>query len=201
VTEHVYCVPAASLPKPQGEVLPLGRELYARLLVGGAFRPRAEAEADESWRQIIPYAAVAQGGKVLLVERLAGGSESRLHKELSIGLGGHINPEDMGLENMGNARDLIEAALNRELREELEIGAFFAEAVGLIHRSETPVERVHTGVLYRVRSAGPVRVRETTKLAGHMVLPEELEGLFERLEGWSQVAWRFLRETTQTAQG
>lgn len=189
LAEHVYCVSAALLPEPSSEVLPLGPLLYRRLLEAGEFRPRAEAEEDESWRQIIPYAVLEHGGEVLLVERLKAGSEVRLHEKLSIGLGGHINPVDG---EGGEARDLIEAALARELREELHVGGFFAEAVGLIHRSETPVERVHTGVLYRVKSAAPVRVRETAKLAGRMVAPAELEGLSERLEGWSQAALHFL---------
>ena len=85
--------------------------------------------------------------------------------------------------------------MTRELREELAIKAFFAEAVGLIHRDETPVERVHTGILYRVKTAGEVKVRETDKLAGGFVTWQEVERVEDRLEGWSQAALRFLRKT------
>ena len=94
-----------------------------------------------------------------------------------------------------NARDPIEGALARELREELRVGAFFAEAVGLIHRAETPVERVHTGILYRVKTPGEgeVTVRETHKLAGNFVTWREVEKVAVRLELWSQAALKFLR--------
>jgi predicted NUDIX family phosphoesterase len=185
--ERVYGLPGKRLPEPRAEVLPLPPELFAKLAREGEVRSRAEAEEDESWRQLIPYGVVEQRGSLLLVERLAAGSESRLHHKLSIGLGGHIDPQDLEA-----SRNPIEAALTRELREELHIGAFFAEAVGLIHRHETPVERVHTGILYRVRSPGPVRVRERAKLRGRFASVESLYAEFERLEGWSQTALRFL---------
>lgn len=186
--ERVYCVAASALPEPGPAVLPLTPAMYHRLGHEGEFRPRAQVEEDEGWRQIIPYAVIQRGGELLVVERLKAGSEARLHRRLSLGLGGHISPIDTE-----GAGDVIEVALNRELREELYIGAFFAEAVGLIHRADDPVSRVHTGVLYRVRSPGPVRVRETTKLAGGFASAEEIGNRFDQLEAWSQAALRFLK--------
>lgn len=186
--ERVYCLPSSALPEPREEVLPLPDELYRRLGREGEFRLRDEVETDESWRQIIPYAVVTSGGRVLLVERLRGGSETRLHARLSIGLGGHINPVD------GDAdRDVVEGGLMRELAEELHIGGYRAEPVGLIHSAEGAVSRVHTGVLLLVRAAEPPRVRERHKLAGRMATWEEVEAASERLEGWSRLALRHLR--------
>ncbi len=190
MSEEVFCLKAAHLPEPSPDVLPLNRSLYRRIAEQGEFRARDAAETDETYRQIIPYAVLYQEGRVLLVERLKAGSEARLHNRLSIGLGGHINPIDHA-----NARDPIEGALTRELREELHMEAFFAEAVGLIHRAETAVERVHTGILYRVKTPAEreeVSVRETHKLAGGFVTWEEVEKVEERLELWSQAAFRFL---------
>ncbi len=189
--ERVYCLASSRLPEPSPEVLPLTPELFRLIATQGEFRLRAEVEEDEAYRQIIPYAVVEQSGQVLLVERLRAGSEARLHAKLSIGLGGHINPEDLG-----GARDPVEAALARELREELEIGAFFAEAVGLIHRDESSVERVHTCVLYHVRTPGRTGVRETKKLRGRLATPEEIIRQRDRLELWSQAALRFLLKTS-----
>ena len=189
--EEVLCLPTAYLPEPSPEVLPLGETLYNFIVQKGEFRVRDEVETDETYRQIIPYAVVGREEHVFLVERLKAGSEARLHNRSSIGLGGHINPVDHA-----NARDPIEGALARELREELYIRAFFAEAVGLIHRTETAVERVHTGILYRVKTPGEVRVRETHKLAGDFVTWGEVEKVEERLELWSQAALKFLRKPT-----
>ncbi len=190
--EEVFCLPADRLPEPSPDVLPLDEALYELIAEKGEFRARDSVETDETYRQIIPYAVLLQENRIFLVERLKAGSEARLHNRLSLGLGGHINPIDHA-----NARDPIEGALARELREELHIGAFFAEAVGLIHRAETVVERVHTGILYRARipNEGEVAVRETHKLAGGFVKWQEVEEVEERLELWSQAAFRFLSRT------
>ena len=193
--EQVLCLPATHLPEPSPEVLPLSDALYHTIATEGEFRARDEVETDETFRQIIPYAVLQREDRVFLVERLQAGSEARLHNRLSIGLGGHINPLDTSkyAPKHANARDPLEGALARELREEVTIRAFFAEAVGLIHRSETAVERVHTGILYRVKTPGEVQVRETHKLAGGFVTWEEVEAVSERLERWSQAALEFLR--------
>jgi predicted NUDIX family phosphoesterase len=185
--EQVYCLRASDLPAPQTEVLALEPALYQQLATSGTFFPRDEVEEDPRYRQIIPYAVVTRANEVFLVERLAAGSEARLHHRLSLGIGGHINP---GVHP--NARDAIEGALVRELREELHLGAFTAAPVGLIHQTGG-VSSVHTGVLYLVRTTGEVRVRETEKLRGAFVSWDEVASAYARLEGWSQAALRFLR--------
>jgi len=200
VSEQVYCVPAKRLPSPQPEALALTDDLYTLLVNEGQFLSRDDVEEDPSWRQIIPYAVIQCEGQVLLVERLKAGSESRLHNKMSIGMGGHINPQDhlddqqkTDPKKTAPEQDVLEAALVRELREELVIGGFAFEAVALIHRSENAVERVHTGLLYLVSVPEPVSVRETHKLAGHFVPLSEVGTHVERLEGWSQAALQFLQ--------
>jgi predicted NUDIX family phosphoesterase len=187
MSEQVYCVPTNLLPEPSLEPLGLSPELYELLATQGSYCPRDQAETDPTWRQIIPYAVVTQEErsgelvepKVLLVERLKAGTEARLHNLYSLGMGGHINPVDHV-----NARDIIEGALVRELREELELGAFRAEAVALIHRADNEVSKVHTGVLYKVQVVGEVKIRETHKLAGEFKTWAEIAEHFDRLEGW-----------------
>ena len=60
----------------------------------GEFRPRDEAETDPSWKQIIPYLLLRDGERILLMRRTKAGADERLHDRYSIGVGGHINPED-----------------------------------------------------------------------------------------------------------
>jgi predicted NUDIX family phosphoesterase len=210
VSEQVYCVPAERLPSPQPKALALTADLYALLVNEGQFLTRADVEEDPSWRQIIPYAVIQCEGQVLLVERLKAGSESRLHNKMSIGMGGHINPQDhlddhqkiatkktipqtTAPKKTAPEQDVLEAALVRELREELVIGGFAFEATALIHRSENAVEQVHTGLLYLVTVPEPVAVRETHKLEGHFVPLSEVGTHFAQLEGWSQAALQFLQ--------
>lgn len=85
------------------------RHLLSEIRSASAFMPRAEVEDDLSLLQIIPYSYV-YGWKpeVLVYRRTKKGSESRLHGKLSIGVGGHINPED----NQGEQLFKI-SALNR----------------------------------------------------------------------------------------
>jgi len=188
MSEWVYCLATSELPPPSETVLALTPELYGLIASRGEYRLREQVEEDESWRQIIPYAVVRCGAGVLLVERLQGGSEARLHLRKSIGLGGHINPVDQG-----NARDVMEAGLTRELREELDVGAFRAEAIGLIHTQDGAVSRVHSGVLYEVRTLGEVSIRETSKLRGAVQSWREVARSYAELEGWSRLTYDFLR--------
>ena len=188
--ELVYCVAATELAKPREAVIPLDETEYNRLLEVGEFRIRDEVEEDPYWRQIIPYAVVTRQDRILLVERLRAGTETRLHDRLSIGLGGHINPS-----NHPNARDLFEGGLIRELQEELYIGAYCSKVLGLIHSSEGSVSLVHTGLLYRVHTFEDVRVRETEKLGGQLVEWNTVRKQQKRLEGWSRLAFDFLNRT------
>ena len=167
MSEQVYCVPAERLPSPQPKALALTADLYALLVNEGQFLTRADVEEDPSWRQIIPYAVIQCEGQVLLVERLKAGSESRLHNKMSIGMGGHINPQDHTDDNQKTApqktapeQDVLEAALVRELREELVIGGFAFEATGThspqrkcrrtgAHRAFVPCDRARTGCCAR----------------------------------------------------
>jgi predicted NUDIX family phosphoesterase len=187
MSEQVYCIPTHLLPEPSLGPLLLPAELYELLATKGSYRPRDSAETDPTWRQIIPYAVILKEDKVLLVERLKAGTEKRLHNLYSLGIGGHINPVDHV-----NARDIIEGGLIRELREELELGAFTAHAIALIHRADNEVSMVHTGVLYKVQVVGEVKIRETHKLAGEFMTWTEVGKKYERLEGWSQAAYRVL---------
>ena len=58
------------------------------------FRPRPEMEVDPTYKQVIPYVLVTRGDEVFVMRRLKKGGETRLHGQLSLGVGGHINPVD-----------------------------------------------------------------------------------------------------------
>ena len=183
MSELIYCLEAKQLPAPSEnpKVLPLTKELYKLIVTKGVFLPRNDVEEDESYRQIITYAVIQQEDSVFLVERLKKGNEARLHNFLSIGIGGHINNEDNP-----NAKDVIEEGLAKELHEELYIGTYEAETIGLLHDNATPVSRVHTGILYKVKSIDEVSVKETNKLLGNFTSWQKVAKQYNFLEGWSQ---------------
>jgi predicted NUDIX family phosphoesterase len=149
----------------------------------GSFIPRDQAEEDRSQKQIIPYAVVTFEDLVFLLRRTRRGGEARLHGKLSIGVGGHVNPERAARHR------LVEAGLVRELEEELSFDLPYRySAVGLINDDESPVGQVHLGVVYRVEAGGPgVRVREEELLEGSFRPTGELRPLLPEMETWSRL--------------
>jgi predicted NUDIX family phosphoesterase len=148
-------------------------------------RPRRELESDPSWKQPIPYAVAlyrpegTPAGDVQLfwMDRLAGGSDKRLHGRASFGVGGHISPNDGG----------IRAALAREWAEEVATPTLpHFTPIGLLNDDGDDVGRVHLGVVFIATLTTPaIHIRETHKLAGSLVPVSEALRRRDELEGWS----------------
>lgn len=156
-----------------------------RIAAHASFVDRPAAEEDPSLKQIIPYALVRRGRRILTLTRLAKQTEKRLHNKLSIGVGGHINPD-------GGMEGIVDRGLRRELEEELHIRADVrVRPVGYINDDSTPVGSVHFGLVFDVEaSSEDVAVRETELMEGGFREASELPALAERMESWS----RFLVE-------
>ena len=143
------------------------------------FVDRSEAETDETKKQIIPYCMVVNNEKVLAVKRKNPG-EKRLKDLLSIGIGGHINPEDAGA-------DMLFNAAMRELKEETDFdGNVVSQVIGFLSLDDTPVSRVHFGVVYKVDVDRDVKVIDGG-MEGSFVDMNSLPGLSGKMEGWSRV--------------
>ncbi|CAN5653888.1 NUDIX domain-containing protein [soil metagenome] len=165
-------------------------ELAAR---EGTFRPRSEAEGDPSWKQIIPYLCLRDGERIFLMRRTRAGTDARLHGRYSIGIGGHVNPEDT--DPLGG--------LQREWTEEL--AADFEprfEPVGVLNDDTNPVGAVHLGLVFTADAGGqPVAIRETAKLSGGFATLDEVAAIAPDLETWSGLLFEFLlKERARTRQ-
>jgi predicted NUDIX family phosphoesterase len=147
------------------------------------FVPRAEAEVQPKWRQIIPYVVITHRDDIFTLRRLRKQTEARLHDKVSIGIGGHINP-----------RHDVLAGLRKELDEEVTIDdAYDLEFAGILNDESTEVSRVHLGAVYVLRaSSANVRVRETEKMTGSFVSRSELAAMREAMETWSQIVFAAL---------
>ena len=158
-------------------------ELRAAVRAHGRYLERPAAETDPSHKQLIPYVVVRDGDRVFLMHRTDAGGDPRLHGRASIGVGGHLNPVDHG-------EDPLLAGLEREWAEELD-APWRPEfrLAGLLNDDGNPVGAVHLGVVFEVEVRGrPVAVRETDKLTGQFVAPDEVRAVWDRLETWSQLA-------------
>jgi predicted NUDIX family phosphoesterase len=160
------------------------------------YLPRGRMEEDPSYKQLIPYVLFRwkdADGTPHLFEYLRGGGmgERRLHAKRSVGVGGHISSEDA---NAGQMDHVYREGMRRELVEEVAIDTAYDETVvGLINDDETPVGRVHLGVVHLCDVAEPrVQPRESDLLeAGFRPVAEILERIGE-FESWSQIVVRAL---------
>jgi len=160
-----------------GELLNLAEQLDG----AGEFRPRAEVEEDPSLKQIIPYVAVQHEERYLRLRRLKTQGEARLHNRLSIGIGGHINPETE------DGRPLLVRGLEREFREELEFDSALPsiELLGFVNDDSNAVGAVHFGIACRVQVEGALAIRERDLMVGEWCTLEEIAAERAALESWS----------------
>jgi len=162
------------------------------------FVPRGEAEDDPSLKQIIPYVLMVHGGRYLSYVRGKRAGEARLVGNRSIGIGGHINPADDLPLFHADFREAYNAAVHREVDEEVVVGADHTDRiVALLNDDRNDVGRVHLGVVHCWRLDAPeVAKREQMITQMAFMSPDELRSVRETLETWSQVcldhldAWR-----------
>jgi predicted NUDIX family phosphoesterase len=152
-----------------------------------SFQPRARAETDPTFKQIIPYVVVTDGKSILHYVRGKKAGEQRLVAKGSIGIGGHINDEDHTF--FADGLQAFQEAVKREVCEELAVqGAFDARPVGLINDDSTEVGRVHFGVVH-VLFRTPEQVKKNEQVITQMeFLPvASLKAKREQMETWSQL--------------
>lgn len=170
---------------PQAGVTTLGVDKLVDIIISDhEFLPRAEAEDDPSHKQIIPYVLLCREDRIFATRRLKKGGEARLHGLISLGVGGHINPE-----SDGDGEDVLYRGMNREIDEEVYITSR-GELVprGMINDDTNEVGQVHLGLLFTMEVEGEVTVRETEKLEGFWLSRSELAEKKDEMETWSQLA-------------
>lgn len=146
------------------------------------FIPRPDAENDPTHKQIIPYVVLCEDDMVFVTRRLKKGGESRLHGLLSLGVGGHINPEADG-----DGSDVLNRGMMREISEEVNVASMGKLTPrGIINDDTNEVGSVHLGLFFTLEVSGEVSVKETEKLEGFWLKRSELPDKLEEMETWSQ---------------
>jgi predicted NUDIX family phosphoesterase len=145
------------------------------------FIDRPTAEVSPQYKQIIPYVLIRRGDSWYLLQRTQKQTEARLHHKLSLGIGGHINPD---------TPDLIDG-LQKELEEEVGVsGDYELTFIGILNDDTTEVGSVHLGAVFVLDvETGDVEVRETDKMSGRWVSREELAEVREQMETWTQIVY------------
>jgi len=159
------------------------------ILQNHSFRSRAIVEEDPAFKQIIPYVLIQHENRFLLARRTNRQTESRLHGKYSLGIGGHIND----LENPGTTQDVIQAGLERELDEEVELlgTRVSLRLVGIISDDSTPVSMVHLVLVFILQTDSPrFAIRETELMTAEWAPVESLREKFPLMESWSQIVFQ-----------
>jgi len=166
-------------------------EYLSRIFVPGVphFMPRSQAEADPSYKQLIPYVIMTHGGKYLSYVRGRRAGEGRLVGLGSIGIGGHINPaDDMPLFS-ADSREAYLTAVQREVAEEVSVEAGHTDrVVALLNDDSNEVGSVHLGIVHYWTLDSP-KVSKKEQMITRMTFmsPAELQAAHDTLETWSQL--------------
>ena len=157
------------------------------------FLARKIAETDFNFKQIIPYVLVRHENRYVLMRRTTKQTEARLHDKYSIGVGGHINDEDMakGIEN------IIQHGMRREIEEEILIKSEQScELVGVINDNSSEVSRVHMGLVYVLTtSTAEFEIAEKDKYTANWASLEEMAAVYDKMESWTQIVYDNLLKT------
>jgi predicted NUDIX family phosphoesterase len=183
----------------QGLTLDVQRYLPALFAPGvPRFLPRPAAEKDPSHKQLIPYVIIACEGKVLSYVRGKRAGETRLVGLRSIGIGGHINPDDHTLFST-DFRDAYRVAVEREVAEEISVEAPHSDnIVALLNDDSTEVGQVHLGIVhYWALEAPKVNKREQMITQMSFLTVPELREVRDSMESWSQFCLDCLADIIQ----
>jgi predicted NUDIX family phosphoesterase len=167
-------------------------EVLKRIVQNGLFLRRSEIEDDPSFKQIIPYAIISCQESFYLFRRTSGQTEKRLHNRFSLGVGGHMNPDD----SMESKEQYLINELKRELYEEVSLlnGCLIEdiEFIGFINDDTIPVGRVHIGLLYNIHvSNKEVYINETDKMTADWIDKSNLAEFYEGMETWTKIIFDF----------
>ena len=183
------------LIKENGEVL-------KRIVQNGLFLRRSELEEDSSFKQIIPYAIISnkepkrsgvrQSQSFYLFKRTSKQTEKRLHNKFSLGVGGHMNPND----SMESKEQFLIDELKREIYEEVKLlnGCLIEdiEFIGFINDDTISVGSVHIGLLYNIHvSNKEVYINETDKITADWIDKSNLAEFYEGMETWTKITFDF----------
>lgn len=206
--ELVLCIPKSEFDSrspftgfaPIGENrADLGEYLAGAPIKLARFVPRSKAETDESLLQIIPYITLLCNDSVLTYRRAPSGGEERLHGQMSVGVGGHINAEDDPDEPFyaflaGAKRELLE-----EVGLDLPHDVFKGSSAGLIYDDSNAVGRVHLGVSIILNLTEAMAEKALNGCEQHMHAPQWTPiasfsdpALCQELEGWSGFVINYL---------
>lgn len=186
--EKILVVPREIvIPQPWRGIKTEGVEGFEKLVrENGSFRRRGDMETNALWKQVIPYMVFQHQDKYFLMQRTDIGGEARLYNLYSLGIGGHINEQDL-------AGETIMDWARREFEEEVDYsGQFTAIPVGLLNDDTNDVGKVHLGYVFLLKGdSDRIQIRDEHQ-SGKLMSLYEMRFLTPQMENWSSIIWDHL---------
>lgn len=186
--EKIMVVPASNISSAFGEdssrVIPISfTDFDSFITERSEFLPRPLMENDPSYKQIISYCLIECGEYVFIAKRTKKQTESRLHNQYSVGIGGHISLID------STGDSILMQGMQRELSEEVSIeSAYECDFYGIINDNSTEVNSVHVGACFIIKlDEQKCVIRETDKHEGLWIKKKDIFEYYDALEGWSKI--------------
>jgi len=168
--------------------------LHERMMRALEVKPRGDVETDKAWKQLVVYVVIRTGDRLFSYVR-TGEGEPRLAGRRSIGVGGHANAGDV--RSNATYAALLEEAVWRELQEEITIDraeCTTPRLLGFISDSTEEVNDVHFGVIWLLDvKLADIGAHPDGGVSKPEMKPlDELLGLYDSYEKWSQLVIEFL---------
>lgn len=153
------------------------------IMQNAAFIPRAHAETNYFYKQVIPYMIFMFEHKIFVMQRKSTASEGRLANKYSLGIGGHIRQEDI-------VNNDIFAWAKREFEEEVDYkGTCKVSNLGVLNDESTEVSKVHLGMILLLEGdSDKISIRSEHK-SGNLLTIAECKSLYPQMESWSQIVF------------
>jgi predicted NUDIX family phosphoesterase len=150
------------------------------------FKSRAAMELDPLYKQIIPYMIFQHNDRYFLMQRKATTSEQRLKNLYSLGIGGHVQQQDI------TSINLMDWA-QREFQEEIAYdGRLNVTTLGIINDDTNDVGRVHLGLVLLLQGdSSNIAVKSELK-SGQLLTLAECKTYYDHLESWSKFVLELL---------
>ena len=201
--ERILCFPARildELGRFQGLSTDVGR--YFPAVVSDPhclYVRRKDAETNPDHKQVIPYVLFVHEDSIFSYRRGKSGGEGRLHEKYSVGIGGHIEDDDLQLFSKDSVG--YYDAMQREVVEEVitDYPETSPQCVALINDDSVEVGQVHFGVVHIVRLARPeIRKRESAITDSGLIPVNKAIQDIDAYETWSQLCLERMDELLKT---
>lgn len=147
------------------------------------------AENDFTIKQLVAYLIVIYKKKIFLVQRKHNCSEQRLANKYSIGIGGHLNIDDI--------KKPFLLWGTREFHEEvLYTNQYITKEFLIINDNTNEVGKLHIGIVYTITLTDSVILLKNELKSGAFYSLQEIVSHDNNLEPWSQLIIRHLNNET-----